>query len=90
MASGANLAESAGFKAEGLAVADDITVERTLVRLADERGAAVIVVGTHGHHALHEVLLGSTAPGSSGTRAPSGQVNKPQRTETKWSLIMGR
>lgn len=63
MASGANLAESAGFKAEGLAVADDITVERTLVRLADERGAAVIVVGTHGHHALREVFLGSTAHG---------------------------
>jgi nucleotide-binding universal stress UspA family protein len=52
---GAALATAAGFQAEGLAVADD-----TLIRLAKQFDASVIVVGSHGHHGLTELLLGST------------------------------
>ncbi|MDQ1521918.1 MAG: hypothetical protein QOI55_2991 [Actinomycetota bacterium] len=57
---GANLASQVGLKAEGLAVADVATVAETLLRVADERDAAAIVVGSHGHNALREVVLGST------------------------------
>jgi nucleotide-binding universal stress UspA family protein len=60
---GAELAREAGFEAEGLAVADEITVAETLVRVARERDAAAIVVGAHGHGGLTEVLLGSTSRG---------------------------
>jgi nucleotide-binding universal stress UspA family protein len=57
---GAALATDAGFHAEGIAVADDITVADTLIRLAKQFDAGVIVVGSHGHHGLTELLLGST------------------------------
>jgi nucleotide-binding universal stress UspA family protein len=57
---GAQRAVEAGFDAEGLAVADDMTVAATLVRLATERDAPCVVVGSHGHRALREVLIGST------------------------------
>jgi nucleotide-binding universal stress UspA family protein len=57
---GAALATAAGFQAEGLAVADEITVADTLIRLAKQFDASVIVVGSHGHHGLTELLLGST------------------------------
>jgi nucleotide-binding universal stress UspA family protein len=58
---GAGLARDAGFEAEALAVVDDITVAATLVRLARERDAPAMVVGTRGHGGLTHVLLGSTA-----------------------------
>jgi nucleotide-binding universal stress UspA family protein len=58
---GAALAQDAGFEAEGLAVADDITVGDSLVRIAQEQVAAAIVVGTHGHSGLHDLVLGSTS-----------------------------
>ncbi|MCW2645123.1 MAG: hypothetical protein QOF87_1601 [Pseudonocardiales bacterium] len=58
---GADLARELGLDAEGLAVADDITVGDTLIRLAKEHDSQAIVVGTHGHSALGEVLLGRTA-----------------------------
>jgi nucleotide-binding universal stress UspA family protein len=58
---GAALAREAGFEAEGLTVADDVTVADTLVRLARERDAQAVVVGAHGHGRLSEVLLGSTS-----------------------------
>jgi nucleotide-binding universal stress UspA family protein len=58
---GAALAREAGLEAEGLAVADEVTVAETLVRLARERDAQAIVVGAHGHGPLSEVLLGSTS-----------------------------
>jgi nucleotide-binding universal stress UspA family protein len=60
---GAALARDAGFEAEGLAVADELTVADTLVRLAQERDAQAVVVGSRGHRGLGERLLGSTSQG---------------------------
>ena len=60
---GAQLATDGGLEAEGLAVADEVTVAETLVRLAKEHDAAVLVVGTHRHGRLARLLLGSTARG---------------------------
>jgi nucleotide-binding universal stress UspA family protein len=57
---GAALAKQGGLDAEGLAVADELTVADTLVRLAEELDAQAVVVGTHGHRGLRELLLGST------------------------------
>jgi nucleotide-binding universal stress UspA family protein len=58
---GATLARSAGLEAEALAVAEDASPAATLVRLARERDAAAVVVGTRGHRGLTHALLGSTA-----------------------------
>jgi nucleotide-binding universal stress UspA family protein len=58
---GADLARKAGFASEGIAVADDLTVADTLLRLARERDAQAIVVGVRGHRRLAEMLLGSTS-----------------------------
>jgi len=58
---GAELARAAGLEAEALAVADDVTPAATLVRLARERDAPAVVVGTRGHRGLTHALLGSTA-----------------------------
>jgi nucleotide-binding universal stress UspA family protein len=58
---GAALANDAGLTAEGLTVADEITVAETLVRLAEERDCQAVVVGAHSHGRLGELLLGSTA-----------------------------
>lgn len=58
---GAALATDGGLRAEALVVADDITVAATLVRIAKEHQAAAIVVGSHGHRGITELLLGSTA-----------------------------
>jgi nucleotide-binding universal stress UspA family protein len=60
---GAALAKEAGLDAEGLAVADEITVAETLVRLARERDAQAVVVGARGHRGLERLLLGSTSEG---------------------------
>jgi nucleotide-binding universal stress UspA family protein len=57
---GAALARQAGLQADGLAVADDVTVAETLVRLAREHDAPAVVIGTHGHHELRRLVLGST------------------------------
>jgi nucleotide-binding universal stress UspA family protein len=38
-----------------------VTVADTLIRLADERDAAALVVGTRGHGVIAKALLGSTA-----------------------------
>ncbi|WP_370942417.1 universal stress protein [Amycolatopsis sp. cg5] len=58
---GVELALAAGLRAEGLAVADQVTVAETLVRLATEHKASVIGVGAHRHGRLSELLLGSTS-----------------------------
>jgi nucleotide-binding universal stress UspA family protein len=60
---GAAVARSLGMPADALAVADELTVSETLVRIADDVDAAAIVVGRHDHSALHDVLVGSTAKG---------------------------
>jgi nucleotide-binding universal stress UspA family protein len=53
---GATLARELGLEAEGLAVADDATPGATLVRLARERDARALVVGSHGHSRLTGVV----------------------------------
>jgi nucleotide-binding universal stress UspA family protein len=58
---GAELARKEGLDAEGLAVADDLTVAQTIARLATERAADAVAVGTHRHSSVSELLLGSTA-----------------------------
>jgi nucleotide-binding universal stress UspA family protein len=58
---GAALACAAGLEAEGLAVADVATPGATLVRIIRESDARAVVLGSHGHGGLTEVLLGSTS-----------------------------
>ena len=60
---GAALATEAGFDADALVVADELTVADTLVRVATEQAAPAIVVGTRSHSAIAELLLGSTTRG---------------------------
>ena len=60
---GAALAIQAGLKAEGLAVADEVTVADTLIRLASEHDAPAVVVGDHRHRRLGKVVHGSTLTG---------------------------
>jgi nucleotide-binding universal stress UspA family protein len=60
---GAALASEAGLQAEGLAVADAMTVADTLIRLARERDAPAVVVGDHQHRRLGKVVHGSTLTG---------------------------
>ncbi len=57
---GVGLAREAGFAAEGAVVADAADAAEMLARLAAERGAQVIVVGTRGRN-LETRLLGSTS-----------------------------
>jgi nucleotide-binding universal stress UspA family protein len=57
---GAQLATSTGLTAEGLAVADDATVAETILRLAAERDARAIVLGSHSHPRVSEILFGTT------------------------------
>ncbi len=68
---GAELAVAAGFDAEPLArralsrtaERDTATVWRAILELADERDAAVLVVGARGASALGAALLGSVSYG---------------------------
>lgn len=60
---GAAIAREAGLDAEGVAVADDITVPETLVKVADEHEAAAIVVGAHNKGRLSKLFLGSVSQG---------------------------
>ena len=60
---GAALARSLGMEADGLAVADEVTVAETLVRVARDVDAAAIVLGRRDHSALRDVLQGSTTKG---------------------------
>jgi len=60
-AEGAELARSLGFDAEPIAVADEVNVAETLVHLATQRGADVLVLGSRGLTGLRSRLLGSTS-----------------------------
>lgn len=58
---GAQLARSLGADARATVSADEARVADTLADAAREHDAAAIVVGTHGHGRLADVLVGSTA-----------------------------
>lgn len=60
---GAALARSLGLDAEGLAVRDEANVADTIVHVAHERDAQVVVVGSRGLSHLRSVLIGSTSDG---------------------------
>ena len=55
------MARSLGLAAEPEAVPDEVDVADTLVAIARERGAAVVVVGSHGISGLRSRLLGSVS-----------------------------
>lgn len=59
-AEGASLAEAAGFKARSFTV-EDAPTWKAIVKLADERDASLIVLGSHGRAGFADVLLGSVA-----------------------------
>jgi nucleotide-binding universal stress UspA family protein len=58
---GVEIARAAGFDAQPAVVADEVNVPETLVHLAEERGAGLIVVGSRGLSGLRSRLLGSTS-----------------------------
>jgi nucleotide-binding universal stress UspA family protein len=60
-ADGAEFARSLGLVAEPRAVPDEVDVAETLLGIAKERGAAVVVVGSHGISGLRPRLLGSVS-----------------------------
>jgi nucleotide-binding universal stress UspA family protein len=60
-ADGAELARSLGLEAEPHEVADEINVADTLIDIARARGAAVVVVGSHGISGFRKRLLGSVS-----------------------------
>src|SRR5215207_2060257 len=60
-ADGAEFARSLGLTAEPQAVADEVNVADTLIDIARARGAAVVVVGSHGISGLRSHLLGSVS-----------------------------
>jgi nucleotide-binding universal stress UspA family protein len=60
-ADGAELGRSLGLAAEPQAVPDEVDVADTLIDIARERDAAVVVVGSHGISGLRSRLLGSVA-----------------------------
>ena len=59
-AEGASLAEAAGFRAQSVAI-EGAPAWKEIVKLADERDASVIVLGSHGRTGIADVLLGSVA-----------------------------
>lgn len=60
-AEGAKLANSLGMVAEPHAVADEVDVADTLIDIARERGAGVIVVGSHGISGVRSRLFGKAS-----------------------------
>jgi nucleotide-binding universal stress UspA family protein len=60
-AEGAEFAGSVGLVAEPHAVPDEVDVADTLIEIARELGAAVVVVGSHGMSGLRTRLLGSVS-----------------------------
>ena len=60
-AEGAELARSLSLAAEPHAVPDELDVADTVIRIANERGAAAVVVGSHGISGLRTRLLGGVS-----------------------------
>jgi nucleotide-binding universal stress UspA family protein len=60
---GAQVAETAGFKARSLTAADEyeVSIAQTLIRLARKHDSPAIVVGAHAQGRLSNLLLGSTS-----------------------------
>jgi nucleotide-binding universal stress UspA family protein len=59
-AHGASMAKAAGFRAQSLALKDAPTW-KGIARVADDRDASLIVLGSHGKSGLAGVFLGSVA-----------------------------
>ena len=59
-AEGASMAQSAGFRAQILAV-KEATTWKGIARVADDRDASLIVLGSHGKSGLTGIFLGSVA-----------------------------
>jgi nucleotide-binding universal stress UspA family protein len=57
---GASMAQAAGFRAQGLELKEPDTW-KGIVRLADDRDASLIVLGSHGKSGLTGMFLGSVA-----------------------------
>jgi nucleotide-binding universal stress UspA family protein len=62
---GAAMAREAGLDAEPLVVADDpdTAIHETILRVARQRDAAAILIGSHGHGPVGEMLLGGVTRG---------------------------
>ena len=59
---GAGVARDLGFATgEGIVLSGEESVAASLLRLAEERAASVIVVGSHGYSRLEKLFLGSTS-----------------------------
>jgi nucleotide-binding universal stress UspA family protein len=59
-AQGASMAQAAGFRAQSLAVKEP-TTWKGIARVADDRDASLIVLGSHGKSGLTGIFLGSVA-----------------------------
>jgi nucleotide-binding universal stress UspA family protein len=59
-AQGASMAQAAGFRAESLAI-NQAPTWKGIARVADDRDASLIVLGSHGKSGLAGVFLGSVA-----------------------------
>ena len=59
-AEGVSMAQAAGFRAQSLAV-NEAPTWKAIARVADERDASLIVLGTHGKSGLTGIFLGSVA-----------------------------
>jgi nucleotide-binding universal stress UspA family protein len=69
-AQGAAMAQAAGFRAQSLEVKEP-TTWKGIARVADDRDASLIVLGSHGKSGLSGVFLGSVA---SAVAAHSGRT----------------
>ena len=59
-AQGASMAQAAGFRAQSLAL-EEAPTWKGIARVADDRDASLIVLGSHGKSGLTGVFLGSVA-----------------------------
>ena len=60
---GAAMARQAGLEADGLAVADDVTVAETIAGWPANSTEQAVVLGNHGHGELRRLVLESTLSG---------------------------